>query len=47
VQDKANNFQGIRKISLELVPDLGPSFEEVEEESDEEKVESIIETEDK
>jgi hypothetical protein len=38
-QDKDDNFQGIRKRALELVPELGPSFEEVEEESAQEKYE--------
>jgi hypothetical protein len=31
-QNKVVNFQGVRKRSLELVPELGPSFEEVEKE---------------
>jgi hypothetical protein len=29
-QDKVVNFQGVKKRALELVLELGPSFEEVE-----------------
>jgi len=46
-QDKDENFQGIRKRALELVPELGRSFEEVEEKSSPKKFKSRIETEDK
>jgi hypothetical protein len=31
-QDKVENFQEVRKKSLELVPELGPSFEGAKEE---------------
>jgi hypothetical protein len=31
-QDKVGIFQGVRKRALELVPELGPSFEEAKEE---------------
>jgi hypothetical protein len=31
-QDKVGNFQGVKQKALELVPELGPSFEEVKEE---------------
>jgi len=31
-QDKVVNFQGVNKRALELVPELGPSFKEVEKE---------------
>jgi hypothetical protein len=32
-QDKVDNFQEVRKRALELVPELGPSFEEDKEET--------------
>jgi hypothetical protein len=31
-QDKVGNLQGVREWALELVPELGPSFEEAKEE---------------
>jgi hypothetical protein len=31
-QDKVESFQGVKHQALELVPELGPSFEEVKEE---------------
>jgi hypothetical protein len=31
-QDKVESFQGVKHRALELVPELGPSFEEVKEE---------------
>jgi hypothetical protein len=31
-QDKVGSFQEVNKWTLELVPELGPSFEKVEEE---------------
>jgi hypothetical protein len=35
--DKFINFQEVRKRALELVPELGPSFEEVENERNQEE----------
>jgi len=46
-QNKADNFQDIRKRALDLVPELGLSFEEVKEESVPENVEIKKETKDK
>jgi hypothetical protein len=46
-QDKVVNFQGVRKRALELVPELGPSFEEVEKERTQEETGSKAETKDK
>jgi hypothetical protein len=36
-QEKAVNFQGVKKRALKLVPELGPSFEQVEREIIEEE----------
>jgi hypothetical protein len=36
-QDKVRIFQEVKKRALELVPYLGPSFEEAEEEKSQEK----------
>jgi hypothetical protein len=33
-QDKVGSFQGVKHRALELVPELGPSFEEVKEEKE-------------
>jgi hypothetical protein len=46
-QDKIVGFQEVRKRALELVPELGPSFEEVEKERVQEEDERKVETEDK
>jgi hypothetical protein len=46
-QDKVENFQEVRKRSLELVPELGPSFEEAKEEITQVGSGSNLETKDK
>jgi hypothetical protein len=46
-QDKVGNFQGVRERALELVPELGPSFEEEKEEKAQTKEKKKEEKEDK
>jgi hypothetical protein len=46
-QDKIGSFQEVNKWALELVPELGPSFEEVEKEKAQAEDESKVEKEDK
>jgi hypothetical protein len=46
-QDKVGSFQEVKKRALELVPELGPSFEEVEKEKVQSEEESKEEKEDK
>jgi hypothetical protein len=46
-QDKVGSFQAVRKWSLALVPELGPSFEEAKEEKAQEKEKKKEEKEDK
>jgi cysteinyl-tRNA synthetase len=46
-QDKIVGFQEVRKRALELVPELGPSFEEAEKERAQAEDERKVETEDK
>jgi hypothetical protein len=46
-QDKIGSFQEVRKWALELVPELGPSFEEAEKEKVQAEEERKVEKEDK
>jgi hypothetical protein len=46
-QDKVGSFQEVRKWALELVPELGPSFEEEKEEKVQEEEKKKEEKEDK
>jgi hypothetical protein len=46
-QDKVGSFQGVRKQALELVPELGPSFEEAKEEKAQAEEKNKEEKEDK
>jgi rubrerythrin len=46
-QDKVDNFQEVRKRSLELIPELGPSFEEEKEETTQDESERNSEPEGK
>jgi hypothetical protein len=46
-QDKVGSFQEVRKWALELVPELGPSFEEPKEEKVKEEEKNKEEKEDK
>jgi hypothetical protein len=46
-QDKVGSFQEVKKWALELVPELGPSFEEAEKEKVQSEEDSKEEKEDK